>query len=146
MFHQREIKWRVLYDLDTVTTSQIACKDLYHIMRTSMQRHKRCIWTCSIQKFPRKRSLQCSIGTELAQHRSTLTGKSGSLPSLTQISDLRSWNTQERMRGYIPFKMIDLNTAAISECTCTRRHMEPNIYPPTPHRETMSRQRSYSWH
>ena len=77
--HQPDVKCGVLHELGTVTTSQIACKSLNQNMRTSMQRHERCIWTSSSRNFPQKCSLQCSVGTESAQHRNTNTPRCGPL-------------------------------------------------------------------
>ena len=63
------------YELATVLTSQVARKNLCKKMQTSSQRHNRCIWTSSTEHFPQNGSLQCTIGTESAQHRKTNTAK-----------------------------------------------------------------------
>ena len=120
--HRPEIKCGLFHELGTVPTFHITCKSYCKNMRTSMQRHNRCIRTSSIQKFCQNCGLQGSIGAEVAQHRNKDTAKCGPLPRphhhpnpwaallkfmLHCPCAFTQPNTQEKMRGYIPFKMID---------------------------------------
>ena len=117
-----EIKCGVLHELDTVPTSQIACKSLCQNMRTSMQGHNRCIWTSTIQKCPQNHSLQFSIFAESFRDRNRNTAKCGSLPlphyhpnlwtalfKFDAALSIRLHPTKHTRNdaGCFPFKMID---------------------------------------
>ena len=134
-----EIKFGVFHELRTVLTSQIASKSLCQNMWTPMQRHNRRVGTGSINNLRQYGSLQSRIGAESAQHRHTNTSKSGPIPCPHQHSKFWSGllkfnpfafaqpNTREKMRGYIPFRMIDWNTAATSQSSWIRRHIKQEI-------------------